>query len=103
MLSINYQSTGEAGKMNLPKGKQFGLIAQDVETVFPELVKDEVNVIMPDLKKNPDGLKQEIKYKGVNYIGLIPILTQAIKEQQLQINDLRRQIKELKGLVISKQ
>lgn len=43
---------------------QYGLIAQEVEKVFPEIVK-EINV---------DG------YKGVDYVKLVPVMLEAIKE-----------------------
>lgn len=53
---------------------QYGLIAQDVEKVFPELVK----------KIDAKG------YKGLDYVKLVPILIEAIKEQQQQINELKK-------------
>ena len=49
------------------KGTKLGLLAQNLEEVYPELVKTYA-----------DG------YKGVNYDGLIPVLIEAIKEQQQQ-------------------
>jgi len=57
---------------------KIGLLAQDVQKAFPELVKttNDSNQIL-----------------SVNYQGLIPVLINAIKEQQ-------RQIKELKKLLI---
>ncbi|OAI44206.1 hypothetical protein AYO38_09990 [bacterium SCGC AG-212-C10] len=56
---------------------QLGLIAQDVQDVLPELViADPTN----------DGLL------GVNYSGLIPVLINAIQEQQAQINALRAEL-----------
>lgn len=58
--------------------KQYGFIAQELKQVMPELVKED-----------KDG------YLGVNYVMLIPILTEAIKEQQARIEQLERKIKEL--------
>ena len=58
---------------------QYGVIAQEVERVFPELVAT-----------NENGMKT------VNYIGLIPVLIEAIKEQQLQIATLEIQLAERK-------
>jgi hypothetical protein len=49
---------------------KIGLIAQEVEKFFPEIVSQQQGV------------------KSVNYIALIPILINAIKEQQTQINKL---------------
>ncbi len=49
---------------------QFGLLAQEVQKVYPELVK-----------QNPAG---EL---SVNYTGLIPVLLESVKEQQQQIEN----------------
>lgn len=53
-------------------GLQMGVIAQDVEKVFPELVST-----------NEDG------YKSVAYSNLVGALIEAIKEQQKQIDELK--------------
>jgi len=56
---------------------QLGVVAQQVETVVPELVTT-----------NPDG------YKGVSYQHLTALLIEAIKEQQKEIEELKKIIKE---------
>jgi len=53
---------------------QSGVIAQEVEKIFPELVK-----------KNEEGMRT------VNYTGLIPYMIQSIKEQQEEVNALKHQ------------
>ena len=55
-----------------------GVIAQDVEKVLPEIIRD-----------NPTG------YKSLNYNGLIGLLIEAVKEQQEQINILKKEIEDL--------
>ncbi|NJO89370.1 MAG: tail fiber domain-containing protein [Chloroflexia bacterium] len=60
------------------KGVQYGLIAQEVEKVLPELVKE-----------NAEG------YKAVAYDKLTALLIEAIKEQQNEIETLQRKNKEL--------
>jgi len=62
----------EFKEQEFSKEKQFGLIAQEVEKVFPNLVKTDEN-----------------GEKAVNYIGLIPILLESIKAQQKEIDELR--------------
>lgn len=52
---------------NFSEREQIGLIAQEVEAVFPELVTT-----------NSEG------YKAVNYVQLTPVLLEAIKELTLQ-------------------
>ncbi|MBR4266334.1 MAG: tail fiber domain-containing protein [Bacteroidales bacterium] len=59
---------------------QYGFIAQEMEKIIPELVSE-----------GADG------YKTINYIGVIPVLTNAIKEQQDQIKDLKQENEELKS------
>jgi uncharacterized protein YqjF (DUF2071 family) len=61
---------------------QTGLLAQEVERVMPELVKTD-----------DKGMK------SVNYIGLIPYMLEAAKEQQAVITAQQKQIEELKRLV----
>jgi len=56
---------------------QIGLIAQDVSKVIPEVVS-----------KNNDGTL------GLSYQHLVALLIEAMKEQQEQINDLKRRIGE---------
>lgn len=59
------------------KQLQSGLLAQEIEKVFPHLVK-----------KDDKGIL------SVNYTGLIPVLLEAIKEQQKQIDYLMQQVKQ---------
>jgi hypothetical protein len=60
------------------KVNKIGLLAQDIEEVFPELVKE---------GEDKDGTL------SVNYQGLIPVLINAIKEQQDELNVIRKSIK----------
>ncbi len=61
-----------------------GLIAQELLTVFPEVVK----------------LDEETGLYKVNYIEMIPILVEAIKEQQEQIEDLQKIVSEHEDEII---
>jgi hypothetical protein len=88
--TYNFKHGGEYKELNLAKGRHYGLIAQELEKVFPELVRD---IAQP----STDHTKQPIQYKNVNYIELIPILVQAIKEQQGMIDQLRTDMDKLKG------
>ena len=56
------------------KEDAIGVIAQDIEEVIPEIVKNNDHI------------------KTVNYNGLIGVLIEAIKEQQRQILELKAQI-----------
>ena len=57
------------------KDAKIGLLAQDVQKVLPELVKES------------DDMQGTL---SVNYQGLIPVLINAIKEQQEQIDELKQ-------------
>lgn len=54
---------------------QTGVLAQEVEKVFPELVHTDTN-----------------EEKSVNYIGLIPHLLEAVKTLQQQVEELKKQL-----------
>ena len=53
---------------------KIGLLAQEVQKAFPELVKT---------SNDSEGTL------SVNYQGMIPVLINAIKEQQKQIDELK--------------
>jgi endosialidase-like protein len=78
----------EYPQMNFNRRHQFGLVAQDVEAVLPDLVSESQIPESPDAKT---GAAPET-YKNLNYTGLIPVLVGALKEQQHQIEDLTRKI-----------
>ena len=87
---VTYQwKTEEFPEMNFTDGRQIGLIAQDVEKIFPELVKTDNN-----------------GYKAVSYEKLSVVLLEGMKEQQTQIESQKsqiesqqKQIDELKTLI----
>lgn len=70
-LSYNYKKNAFKIDSITPHNtrKQFGFIAQDVQEVFPELVR-------------AVGSDSTL---AINYIGLIPVLVEGMKEQQSQI------------------
>jgi hypothetical protein len=76
-------------EMGFDEGLQFGFIAQEFEKVIPELVKSD-----------KEG------YKSIDYVKLTPVLVEAIKEQQKQIESaeqenqqIKSELEELKTLV----
>ena len=70
--------------MNFSKQLQFGYVAQDLEKYFPNLVEQGSHP-----GANADDAP--ITFKSVNYIGMVPVLTKAIQEQQQQIDELKKQ------------
>ena len=70
--------------------KQIGLIAQEVEDVFPGLVDEDKQ---PDIENGPEG---EV-YKSVKYSVLVPMLVKAMQEQQEIIDNLKLRIEQLEN------
>ena len=69
----------EFEKRDFASGRCLGFIAQEIEQVLPELVSN-----------GNDG------YKAVNYDGLIPVLVEGMKEQQMEIDSQAEEITDLK-------
>ena len=59
--------------------KHFGFIAQELESLYPELVSN-----------------NELGFKTVNYIEIIPILLSQMKNMQEEIDKLKDEIKKIK-------
>lgn len=68
---------------DMGNARQIGVTAQEVEKIFPELVID-----------NADG------YKSVAYDRFTPILIEAVKEQQVEIDSLKQQVTDLNQRLI---
>ena len=66
----------------LPDDVQIGLLAQDVQKVVPTAVQE-----------MGDG------YLAVDYARLVPLLIEAVKEQQTQIESMRRELAKALGHV----
>ena len=81
--------TDEYDFMGFSDGTEYGLIAQELEKIFPELVKHGVHP--------GDDEHAPVEYKGIDYIPLTAILVQAIQEQQAQIEELKAEIETLKN------
>lgn len=76
--------------MSFPEGRQFGLIAQELETVLPELVKSSFAPAKVTVEERQKGVsKPPLEYKAVNYTALIPVLIAAIQELQAEVDALK--------------
>lgn len=65
-------------KQNIYEGHDVGVIAQEIEKVLPEVVTT-----------------RDTGYKAVKYEKIVPLLIEAIKEQQTQIEELKELINKL--------
>jgi hypothetical protein len=80
VLSLNgfyYEPNEKAQELGYKKRLEVGVSAQEVEAILPEIIKDA-----------PVGEG----YKTLNYAKLVPLLIEAIKEQQKQIEELKNKI-----------
>jgi hypothetical protein len=87
LKGVSYEwRTDEFPSRNFENGKQLGVIAQEVEKIYPELVKE-----------GKDG------YKSVNYSGLLAPVIEAVKELKQQkdaeIQSLREQNAKLESRI----
>jgi hypothetical protein len=82
--------TAQYPTINLPTGQQAGFYAQELEQVFPQLVKD---VTIP-AQFDSTGVQVSPAYdvKSINYTGLIPYLVAALQEQNTRIDQLQQQL-----------
>ena len=79
--NFEWNELGEENTIN--KGKDIGLIAQEVEEVLPEATTTRDN-----------------GYKAVQYEKIVPLVIESIKEQQKMIENLQGQVNELKNKII---
>ena len=80
LSGIQFTWNEKSHQVQQDKGEDVGLIAQEVEKVLPEIV-----------------ITRENGIKAVNYEGVIPLLVEAIKEQQSTIENLKDRINKLEG------
>lgn len=79
--NFEWNKLGEENTIN--KGKDIGLIAQEVEKILPEATTTRDN-----------------GYKAVQYEKIVPLLIECIKDQQTMIENLQGQIDEIKNRII---
>jgi hypothetical protein len=74
--------------------RQYGFIAQELETVLPELVRENLKTETKD--KDGKVLTQSTAYKTVNYDGIIPFVVKGVQEQQAEIESQSSALSTLK-------
>jgi hypothetical protein len=78
-------------------GTKLGLIAQELQQVLPEVVRDW------DWVEDEQGIrtKQPAEILGVYYSDLIPVLIKSIQEQQQIIKQQKVELDQLKAQIVS--
>lgn len=83
--------TAKYKHLKLQPGRKFGFMSDNMQSIFPELVTTKHSSYM--FGKN---VYRETKVKTIDETSLIPVLVAAIKEQQAEIEKLKKDIAELK-------
>lgn len=97
-----YYDTDKYPGIYEPDKLAYGFLAQEIELIIPEMVKDSEIVINSNKVKNAElsSKFESEKFKTVNYMTMIPILTQGIKEQQSIIENQNARIETLEKKLI---
>lgn len=78
LRGVNYEwKTDEFADHGFPAGEQIGLVAQEVKEIVPQAV-----------------VAQKDGYLAVDYARLVPLLIEAIKEQQRRIESLEQRLEQ---------
>lgn len=81
----------QSKQWKLPQGKYYGFTVAEIEAVFPELVKSTTHTYM--FGKNT---YRTATIKTVDMESLIPVLVASVKQQQAAIEQLKKELQELK-------
>lgn len=81
----------QSKQLRLPQGKHFGFTIAEIEAVFPELIKTTTRTYM--FGKNT---YRTATVKTVDMESLIPVLVASVKQQQQEIEQLKKELQELK-------
>jgi hypothetical protein len=82
--------------LGLKAGLNYGFIAQEVEQILPSLVVEKNVPHINSTQRLSTESKEAETLKAVSYIEMVPILLEAIKVQQEQIEKMQKEIDALK-------
>lgn len=89
---VSYEyNRSEYKQFNLPAGKQLGFIASDARLVVPSAIGTRNNWYTAG-----KGSQRTVTTAEVDLEKLVPLLVGAIKEQQVQIEQLKSEVEQLK-------
>lgn len=83
--------------VNVSDRRDYGIIAQELEEVLPELVRETISPAVKD--KSGKTVREEKTYKTVNYTAFFGILIANAQEQQKQLNEQKELIEQQQKLI----
>jgi len=83
-----YFKKDDFSNLRLPDTKQYGLLAQDLELILPDLVQTSQEPV----RVNASGEREMEELKSINYNGLVPVLIKAIQELQQEVDALKAKL-----------
>lgn len=86
--TLTTKSKPVEGELIINETQQYGVIAQEVEEVFPEMISE---------KAIFNNAGDDTIYKTVNYDQLIPVLIESIRELNEKVESLEAELEELKS------
>lgn len=87
--------------LHLDSSPQIGLKAQELEQVYPHLVRDVTQPAVIDSLGNE--VTPAVSFKVINYVGLVPVLVAAHQDQGAKLVALEDQVDELASTVAQQQ
>jgi hypothetical protein len=87
--------------LNLSSGEQYGLLAENVEKVLPNAVKETVNP--PEVDSLGNTVYGAVEFKAVNYTPLITVLVEAVRDLKASNDELQRSNAEMKSAMTALQ
>jgi hypothetical protein len=115
--AYQFRNDGKYANLNLPKGNHFGLLAQDVEKIFPGLVGEapleiENTAVNNDVQKSGSDAPvqtalqttpkraETMPVKAINYTELIPVVVKGMQELDAENQDLKKQISDMQDEIV---
>jgi hypothetical protein len=85
-----YFDTVQFKFMNFPSAKQYGLVAEELSEIVPDLVRSVTSPLIYD--DEGTVISDSLTFKAINYTELIPILIGGVQELAQKVSELQSQL-----------
>ena len=98
MNSYSYDANQEAYPKYIQSSRRtIGFLAQELELILPEAVTEKYIPSLNTSRTAAEKDTESMKVKAVSYDSVVPVLVEAIKEQQKMIEQLKDELTKLKN------